>query len=328
MAAGVDYLIRRLRLRHLELLVVLTELGTLRGAAARLHLSQPAISKMLVEIEQAFGAPLFERSRQGVRANAFGTAAMHHARIVLGELSRASDEMEAMRTGASALLRVGTLSVTAAVPAAIVELQARMPAACVQIREGRMEALMQRLLDGDLDCVFGAITPQALASDSLRWVQPEVVSADALCVLAAADGAPPRRQRLGWHDLQGERWVAPPRETLVRQALISAFMNQGLEPPVPVIEAMSPVTVGTVLRLDPTLLAAVRLEHALGEMARGGVLRLAVSPAAALPPLCLFTRRTEEPPTLLVRTFAQALKRASPRAIGRAGGKARLPTGR
>lgn len=311
MTAGVDFLIRRLRLRHLELLVVLPEAGTLRGAAARLHLSQPAISKMLVEIEQAFGAQLFERSRQGVQANAFGTAAMHHARIVLGELSRASDEMEAMRTGASSLLRLGTLSVTAVVPAAIVALQARLPGASVQIREGRMQELMQRLLDGDLDCVFGAITPQALASDSLRWVQPEVVSDDTLCVLASSECAPPWPRRLHWRDLQGARWVAPPRETLVRQALVSAFMNAGLEPPVPVIEAMSPVTVGTVLRLDPTLLAAVRHEHALGEIARGGVCRLAVSPQVALPPLCLFTRRTELPQAAVVREFAKALQRQS-----------------
>ena len=45
-------LLRRLRLRHLELLTVLRDLPTVRGAARQLNLSQPAVSKMLREIEE------------------------------------------------------------------------------------------------------------------------------------------------------------------------------------------------------------------------------------------------------------------------------------
>ena len=48
-------LLRRLRLRHLELLTVLRDLPTVRGAARRLNLSQPAVSKMLREIEDVRG---------------------------------------------------------------------------------------------------------------------------------------------------------------------------------------------------------------------------------------------------------------------------------
>ena len=51
MDSKTDHLVRKLRLRHLELLVALSETATMRGASARLHLSQPAISKMLGEIE-------------------------------------------------------------------------------------------------------------------------------------------------------------------------------------------------------------------------------------------------------------------------------------
>lgn len=307
--SGLDYLVRRLRLRHFELLVKLADSGTMRGAAERLNLSQPAISKMLVEIEDAFGARLFERSRQGVKANPFGVAAMHHARIILGELSRATDEMAAMRTGASAMLRVGTLSVTAAVPAAIVELHARMPGAAVQIREGRVQELMHRLLEGELDCVFGAITPETLASESLQAVQSEVLLEDYLCVLASVANRQARRRRLRWIDLRADRWVAPPRETLVRQAFMTAFLNEGIDPPAPVIEAISSVTIGAVLRLDPSLLCAVRFEHARDEVARGGVRRLAVAPEIALPPLGLFTRRSEVQTPPVMQAFARAIRK-------------------
>lgn len=306
---GTDYMVRRLRLRHLELLVSLVETGSVRGAAARMNLSQPAISKMLSEVEEGLGARLFERSHQGVTANVFGAAATYRARVILNELTRARDDLDACRAGIAAVLRVGAPSVTAAVPAAIVQLRSRMPHTAVQIREGRVRELIQRLLDGELDCVFGAITPELLTSDMLALLQSEVLVADELCVLAAASNARMRRRGLGWAELHSENWVAPPKETLVRQAFMTAFVNEGMEPPEPVIEAMSSVTVGTVLRMDPTLLCAVRFEHARDEVARGGVRRVAVLPRVQLPSLGLFTRRSAIDQPAAVQEFARAIRR-------------------
>jgi DNA-binding transcriptional LysR family regulator len=316
MNKGFDYLVRRLRLRHLELLVALAEDGTMRAAAARLHLSQPAISKMLREAEQSLGAPLFERSRQGVRPTAAGAAAVHRARIVLNELAHARDEVDALGKGRSAVLRVGTFSVTAVVPAALVQLRQRMPGAAVHLHEGRVRELIQRLLEGELDCVFGALTTELVTSDLLRSLQSEVLLPDTLCVLAAGSNPLLRRRRLRWVDLGGANWVAPPRQTLVRQAFMAAFLNDGVDPPEPVIEAMSSVTIGAVLRLDPSLLCAVRFEHARDEVARGGVGRLAVSPEIALPPLGLFTRRGIADPAPVVQEFARAIRKAGAREPG------------
>jgi len=194
--------VRRLRLRHLELLVALAEAGTMRAAASRLHLSQPALSKMLGEVEAGFGARLFERSPQGLAAIALGQAATYRARVMLGELQRGKDEVDALRTGATDVLRLGTLSVTASVPQAIVQLRRRLPAARVQVQEGRVRDLVRKLLDGELDCVFGAITPELLASDLLSQLQPQLLLEDELCVLCAATHPLLRRRRLQWADLQ------------------------------------------------------------------------------------------------------------------------------
>ncbi len=311
----LDHLVRRLRLRHLELLVVLAETGTMRTAANRLHLSQPAISKMLAEAEDSFGSRLFERSFKGVLPTTAGEAAVHRARVMLGELAHARDEVDAIRSGASAVLRVGTFSVTAAVPAAVVHLRRRIPDAAVQIHEGRVSELIERLLAGDLDCVFGALTAEMLTSDRLRLLQSDVLLSDQLCVLAAASNPLGQRRRLHWRDLCDAPWVAPPRRTLVRQAFMSAFLNEGTDPPRPVIEAMSSVTIGAVLRLDPSLLGAVRFEHARDEVARGGMRRLTVSPAIGLPPLGLFTRRGDVAATPVVQAFARAIRAQGDRAV-------------
>ncbi len=313
MSNGPDYLVRRLRLRHLELLVALADQGTMRAAATQLHLSQPALSKMLGELEAGFGVRLFERSPQGLSPNALGEAVTYRARVMLGELARSKDEVDALRTGAEGVLRLGTLSVTAAVPQAVVQLRERVPGARVQIQEGRVREMIQRLLDGELDCVFGAITPEVLTSGLLALLRPEVLLEDELCVLCAADHPLARTRKLRWGDLHARAWVAPPKDTLVRQALMTAFLNEGLEPPEPAIEVLSSVTVSSVLRLDPALLGAVRFEHACDELARGGVRRVPVTPVMPLPSLGLYTRRTTEAPAPLVQAFAQAIRKVGVR---------------
>lgn len=308
MTDTTDYLVRRLRLRHLELLAALDDTGTLRGTASRLNLSQPAISKMLNEIEAGFGVRLFDRGPRGVQGNPFGHAAVRRARSILNEVALARADIDAMRAGASAVLRLGAPSVTSAVPAAIVRLRRQMPAIAVQIVEGRVRELIERLLDGEIDCVFGAMTPELLASDLPKYLSSEVLIADELAVLVSAGNRLVRKRHLGWGDLHAARWVAPPKETLVRQAFMTAFLNAGADPPEPVIEAMSSVTVGTVLRMEPSLLCAVRLEHAREEVARGAVRRLAVAPVMPLPSLGLFTRRGRDPQPPVIRAFAEALR--------------------
>lgn len=311
MDARTDHLVRKLRLRHLELLAALADADTMRGAAARLHLSQPAISKMLGEVEACFGVRLFERSHTGLQANALGEAAVFRARAVLNELARATEEVQAMQSGASAVLRVGAPSVTATVPAAIGRLRLRMPAAAVQIREGRVHELIQRLLAGELDCVFGALTPELLAGETVHLLEPVLMLEDELCVLGSTSGTAYRGRALRWAQLAAAPWVVPPKDTLVRQAFMTAFLNGGAAPPVPVIEATSSVTIGSLMRQDPSLLCAARLEHAVDEIARGGVRRLDVRPRLPLPSFGLFLRRDgmERPPVLAA--FAEAIREAA-----------------
>ena len=128
-------------------------------------------------------------------------------------------------------------------------------------------------------------------------------------MLAAESDVTWRRRRLRWADLRQAQWVVPPRDTLVRQAFMRAFLNEGVEPPEPVIETMSSVTIGTLLRLDPNLLCAVRPEHARDEIARGGVRLLQVRPEMQLPPLGLYTRREGANLTQVLQEFAQALRK-------------------
>ncbi|MGE8444476.1 MAG: helix-turn-helix domain-containing protein, partial [Comamonas testosteroni] len=65
-------LLNRLRMRQVALILAIDERQTLRAAAAELGLTQPAATKMLQELEDALGQPLFERVGRRLQRNAAG----------------------------------------------------------------------------------------------------------------------------------------------------------------------------------------------------------------------------------------------------------------
>lgn len=204
-----DFLLRRLRMRHFQLLVLLGDQGSLRAAAASLNLTQPAASKMLAEVERAFGTVLFDRGRHGVDPNVFGRAAIHHARVMMAETAHAANELNAMRGGASAVVRVGAPSITGVVTKATVELMRLVPGACVEIREGSVHDLLKLLLDAELDCVFSALPSEALTNDPIEQLQSEIVLNDHVCAIVAKTNPLSRKRKATWHDLASQRWIAP-----------------------------------------------------------------------------------------------------------------------
>lgn len=313
MNVSPDYLLRRLRLRHLQLLVILEREGSLRATASALNLTQPAASKMLQEIEQAFGGRLFERSRRGVEPNAAGRPLVHRARVVLAEIERAAGEVEAIRGGASSTLRLGTLSITSIVPSAVVDLCGRIPGARVRIREAGLPELLPRLQNGELDCVFGAVTGDALVAQATELPEVETIFPDRLCALVAEGHPLAQARRVAWRDLVGLRWIAPPPETPIRQHFVAAFLRIGCVPPDPVVETLSPVTMIELLRRDASLIALVR-DESTRFGAPEGLRRLEIGAPMLLPPLCVLTRRTGVEHPEILSVFIDALRRAARRA--------------
>ena len=306
-----DFLLRRLRMRHFQLLVLLGDQGSLRAAAASLNITQPAASKMLAEVERAFGISLFDRGRHGAEPNIFGRSAIRHARVMMGEATHAANELNAMRSGATAVVRVGAPSITDVVPRATVELMRRVPGACVEIREGRVRDLLKLLLEAELDCVFGAVPSEVLTKDPIEQFQSETIFNDRICAIVAKTNPLSGKGKATWKDLASERWIAPPRDTPVRRAFMAGFLNNGLTPPQPVVEAVSPPTLGALIRLDRSLVGVARYGSARDSDAFPGTRVVEIVPQMALPPLCVILRRVPLERPKAVVTFVEALKRAA-----------------
>jgi DNA-binding transcriptional LysR family regulator len=309
MPAQFSRMVRRLRLRHFELLTLLAREHTVRAAARRMALTQPAISKMLKEIEDCFGTRLFERSRSGVTANAAGERLIRHAVIAMNETRALGEEVDAIVGHGAAMLRIGTLPMTPRIPEAIARLRARIPGTKVQVREARIIDLIPALRDGELDCVVGGLPPEALEGADLDKLRVEHLAPDRIHVVASPSHRLSGRRRFHWRQLDGERWVLPPRQSMLRRAIIDAHHRAGLPPPEADVELTSPFFLTTLLALDTALLGVMRKEHALADAASGALSIISVTPSVALPPVALITRRGHRSDALM--EFGAALRRSS-----------------
>src|ERR1700728_5107501 len=96
-AAPSPAALSRIRLRHLTCFVAVAQERTLARAAARLHLSQPAVSKTLAELEDMAGRRLVERGRAGTQLTPAGEEFLRYAVSVTQALESAA----AVLTGAA-----------------------------------------------------------------------------------------------------------------------------------------------------------------------------------------------------------------------------------
>jgi DNA-binding transcriptional LysR family regulator len=102
-------LVNRLPLEHWSLLSALGEISTLNQAATRINVTQPAATKTLADIEQAFGFALFERSARGTRATPLGSEVVAYARQTQSSLDRFLEGPESKRRGGHGHLVFGTI---------------------------------------------------------------------------------------------------------------------------------------------------------------------------------------------------------------------------
>jgi len=158
-----------LRFRQLRMVDALARHQSLTRAAVALGLTQPALTKMLRELEDLVGEPLFERHARGIRPTAVGQLVIRYAQGALAELRRLEDDLDlAGDPSQPAMVVVGALPIAAvgAMPEVIMRARAEYPHLQVRLVEGRMETLIGQLEAGEVDLVVGRLytpeTPDAL----------------------------------------------------------------------------------------------------------------------------------------------------------------------
>jgi LysR family hydrogen peroxide-inducible transcriptional activator len=142
-----------LSLRQLEYVVALADTLGFRRAAERTHVSQPALSAQLKQLESVLGVVLFERDPRRVLATEAGSALIARARVVLRAVDDLLAEAERQRDEESGTLRTGVIPTIAPylLPEAMPTLRARFPRVRWTFREEKTDTVVSLLERGELD---------------------------------------------------------------------------------------------------------------------------------------------------------------------------------
>ncbi len=219
----------QLRIRHLKLLEALVAAGSLHKAAKNLHLSQPAASAMLKEVEGAFGTKLFDRTRRGVVPNAQGGAAIARVRTILGELALLSRELEAAQP--EQVLRFGVLNhaLYGILQRVLPEFLARSKCR-IDLYPSSMTDLSKLFDSEELDCTLGRLPTGSVDSLLKRGIFYQPLYEFDLCVVVAPAHPLARRRKCSLSDLSRFPWVLP-REGNDRYTVFATLASAGLPEP-------------------------------------------------------------------------------------------------
>ena len=236
--AHLDRVFRsNLKLRHLQLVVALDEFRHLGRTAEFLAVSQPAVSRMLSEVEAMLGLSLFERSSRGTEPTIAGEPVVRFARGVRAQYERTRDEIEAAASGAVGKVRVGAMAVTVPVllTQAVARLKVQSPRATVLVEEGDLTHLLPKLRLGELDFFIGRLEPGYAAPD----LSTEVLHDEPMVAIAARQSAIAKKRAPTWTDIAALPCVMPPSWASLRVKLEQQFHRHGVTPSADLMETSS-----------------------------------------------------------------------------------------
>jgi DNA-binding transcriptional LysR family regulator len=257
----------RLRIRHLVLVKAIADHRSISKAAAALYITQSAVTKTLRELEGVLGAALFDRTSRGVTPTAFGQALLHHAEGILNAVHSASDEIAALKSGATGRIVIGILRAAAPnlLPDAFVQARQQYPDLTISVVAGTYEALSPSLRAGEIDFLLGYLSESRPRQGMLQ----EQLYLDEAAVVVRKGHPLAKQHRLDLGQLAEQQWILPVESSVLRRHFNAAFRAAGYEPPRSLIESHSTTLVQSFL-LKSDMVAALPLQIA-SQLKRFGI---------------------------------------------------------
>jgi LysR family transcriptional regulator of gallate degradation len=277
--------------RRLQALLTAIEAGSIAAAARRLHVTPPALTKSLRELERDCEAQLLIRTRGGVIPTEAGAAVIRRARIALTELEWAHAELRELKGVRTGRIVVGALPFARSVllPRALARLTAARPEIDITVRDADFDALAEPLRDGRVDFVVGALRrvrlPPSLVQEKL-FEDPVIV--------VARKGHPLAGRRATVAALARFPWVVPHPDSPVRDLFDAAFAEANLSPPPhPVVSSSLEVLRGLLLESDR--LALISRNRVYHDLKSGMLIELRADLIRDQRPVGIIRRRDSQP---------------------------------
>lgn len=210
----------RITLKQLAVFKAIHECGQVSKAAKQLHLSVPALSMSLKELESSLDTKLFVRTSGGLTLNAAGQMALTYANGILGQVNELERRFEAQADG-----HEGTLLIGANKTCGNYVLSKKLPyfkqyhaKIDTRLKIGDSIAIEQMVLENELDIGFIGTQPTTTGLQSQPWLS------DRLCIVASPEHKLAKRTpRL--EELSAATWILDDEDAAMRHASLALLQQ-------------------------------------------------------------------------------------------------------
>ncbi len=219
-----------MELRHLRYFVVVAEEQNVTRAAARLHVSQPPLSRQIRDLEAELGVELFRRTAKSLALTEAGKLFLIETRAVLLRVDQAVDAVRALASRHRGTLRVGyapSLTVRL-LPRTLMIFERNHPGVRVALHDLSSEECLAQLHSGKIDIAL-TVRPETARLRGL--VHEKLVSYATRCAVPLSHPFA-RRREVRLADLKGERFIVYSRDDYPEyfEYLKRIFRPYGFEP--------------------------------------------------------------------------------------------------
>jgi len=145
-----------MELRHLRYFIAVAEEQNVTRAAARLHVSQPPLTRQIQDLEAELGVALFERTAKTIRLTEAGHVFLREAKAALQRVDAAVTAARATAIGHSSKLHIGHAPSATAdfLPAVLRAFHKKLPGVRVTLHDMTATEILEGLREGHLDAGF------------------------------------------------------------------------------------------------------------------------------------------------------------------------------
>jgi DNA-binding transcriptional LysR family regulator len=304
-----DFVLQRLTLRQLRVLLALADEGSVSAAAEALHVTQPAVSKTLGELESGLGQTLFLRRGRRIRATALCERLLALGRKLQADLRRGAEDVASLARGVSGELIIGATNAALAdlVPDAVAALKAELPGVAVSVRTHALTRMFDDLRQGRLDLVLARVQGHDVPPDLERL---QLMRQRELLVISSCHPLSASRH-LSWEVLAQQSWTWPLPGTRMRALQDAKFQGMDLALPSNLFQTDDLMVTISLMRRMP--LVGYLPASIARVAAREGHVRILQLDDARLPLDEMSAWHMREPQSELVERFKQLLLAAAVR---------------
>jgi len=212
-------------LRRLRVFEAVARHRSYSRAAVELHLTQPAVSMQLRQLEHEAGLPLVEQMGRRLDVTPAGREIVECARAVIARLRETEEAIAALQGRGGGELAIATVSTAKYhVPKLLAEFRRQHPDTQVRLSVSNREAVVRDLTDNAVDLAIMGTPPRGLDTIAVSFAKHPIA------IIAAPDHPLARRKRLPLARLAGDTFLIRERGSGTRSAMERFFSTRRFRP--------------------------------------------------------------------------------------------------